>query len=477
MDDPRLKLRSQIVLRAIAAGRYLPALVLALGLTYFFAHPAAARLGPASSSDARSYYYCPSGLVQTGTDDPLANGSNCAYWLGKSFPLGGSSQPTLNQTAVPGLDVLPVWQRTQGDGVTVAVIDTGVDPASSDLAPNLVSGWNFYDGNANVSDTGGHGTLIASIIAAAAGNGDYLGIAPRAKILPVKIMGGSSGEDWSDAAAVAGVEYAIRSGAKVLNCSFGGLNATIPGMAQALSAAERAGVLVVIAAGNDGRNLDDPGVTESPDGYGHANTLTVANFTDRGALAGDSNYGARHVQIASLGDELWGDYPGRSTGGYVGGSSAATGTVSAVAALLFSAYPSATAEQVRRAIIVGANRGVAGLQGKVEANGLLSASGALAAMTTPDTHGPAAFRAVGRPFHFGLRGRRATELSFGWSRSTDPELEGYRLTLDGRVTVLPPTTTEVRERLAPGAHRWSVEAYDLSGNQTVASPAHARSST
>jgi subtilisin family serine protease len=90
------------------------------------------------------------------------------------------------------------------------------------------------------------------------------------------------------------------------------------------------------------------------------------------------------VQIASLGDTLWGDYPGSAGGGYVGGTSAAAATVSGVAALLFSAYPGASAAQVRRAIIVGANRDVPGLRGTNEANGLLSASGALAAMAQPD---------------------------------------------------------------------------------------------
>jgi thermitase len=430
----------------------------------------------AASANA-DYYYCSAGLLNTGTTDDQANGSNCSYWLLESFPLAGTANPLLNGTSVPGLDVLPVWQRTQGAGVTVALLDTGVDPYQTDYAPNLLPGWNFYDGNADTTDGGAHGTLLASIIAAATGNGSYIGIAPQSKLLPVKIMGGAGGGQWSDTAPAQAIYYAIKSGARVLNCSWGGLNSgPIPGMRTALAAAARANVLVVIAAGNDGVNLDDTKhFVESPnaEAYGLPNTLTVANFSNLGHLSHDSNYGAKHVQIASLGDTLWGDYPDNSNGGYVGGSSAAAATVSGVAALLFSAYPTATAAQVRRAIIVGANHSVDSLQGKNEANGLLSASGALAVMANPDTTPPTAFHAVGPASHF-KRAKGGTVI-FRWSASSDTELEGYKLTVDGKVFITARGQTSFRHTLAKGHHSWSLKAYDLSGNETAASTSgHAR---
>jgi subtilisin family serine protease len=426
------------------------------------------RPGPraAAVSDSSYWYYCPPGLVDTGSADGQANGETCAFWLLKSFPLGGNRQPHLNQTLVPGLDVLPAWQRTRGAGVTVAVIDTGVDPSSADLAPNLLQGWNFYDGNGDTSDGAGHGTVIASIIAAAAGNGGFVGIAPNAKILPIKVMGGPGGDSWSDQAVVQGIEYALQRGAKVLNLSLGGLDAPIPGIAGALADARKAGALVVIAAGNDGANLDGGTHTEFPDGYGLPNTLTVADFTNRNALADDSNYGTRHVQIASLGADLWGDYPSSANGGYLGGSSAAAATVSGVAALLFAADPQATAAQVRRAIIVGANRNVPQLQGKVEANGLLSASGALRALTQPDTGAPSPFRASGPAATFRLR--RTIRLRFAWSPAHDPELEGYQFTLDGQTSTLATATTTFVAAMPPGLHHWSIAAYDLAGNRMEA---------
>jgi hypothetical protein len=106
------------------------------------------------------------------------------------------------------------------------------------------------------------------------------------------------------------------------------------------------------------------------------------------------------------------------------------------------------------------------LQGKVEANGLLSATGALAALARPDRTSPSAFRTAGPDFAFRTRG--AAPMKFAWQPSRDPELEGYSLTVDGRTTILPPNATTFRAALRPGVHRWRLSAYDLSGNRTAA---------
>jgi subtilisin family serine protease len=335
---------------------------------------AAGLLLAAGTIDAAAppFYTCPAGLVATGSDDPLANGSNCAFWLLDRIPSGDAG------TSLPGLDVLPVWKQTQGQGVTVAVLDSGIDAAAADLQPNLLPGRNLLDGGTDSSDESGHGTLVASLIAAAPGNGGYVGIAPQAKLLPVKIIGGPGGSRLGNRAAVAGIRYALARGARVINCSFGSFGAAIPGMHAALAAAAKADVLIVIAAGNEHASLDRPGTIHAPDGTGFANTLTVANLAVRsGELAADSNWGARDVQVASLGDYLYGDLPGNPTGGYLGGSSAAAATVAGVAALLRAAYPQATAVQVVRAIRNGSTP-LPALQGKVGSGGLVSASGALA---------------------------------------------------------------------------------------------------
>ena len=95
--------------------------------------------------------------------------------------------------------------------MTVAVVDTGVEPDHPDLLPNLLNtqGYNFWNHTVSGSDGYGHGTLVAGIVGAAAGNGGYVGVAPQARILPVKIMGPRG--EFSERAAVARTMFAIRA--------------------------------------------------------------------------------------------------------------------------------------------------------------------------------------------------------------------------------------------------------------------------
>ena len=169
---------------------------------------AAGCLLSAGSSAAATYYYCPAGLVALGTTDVEAEGSHCAFWLLRTFPLGGSERPDENGSLVAGLDVLPVWQRTRGAGVVVGLLDSGVDPSQSDLAPNLLPGVNTLTHGADTADADGHGTALASVIASSMGNGGYLGIAPQARVLPVKMMAGSDSTGSAEA-AVEAVRWAI----------------------------------------------------------------------------------------------------------------------------------------------------------------------------------------------------------------------------------------------------------------------------
>ena len=410
----------------------------------------------AGAAAAQGYRAC-TDTVDLGTpSDPR---SACEWWLADSY----RDASVLHY----GTGAAALWPQSRGAGVTVAVVDTGVEPDHPDLLPNLLvnEGYDFWNKNSGEDDGYGHGTLVAGIIAAAEGNGGYVGVAPQAKILPVKVMGPEG--QFSDAAADRGTLYAVRSSARIVNLSWGSFGARVKGIQDALSLAAARDKLVVIAAGNHGADLDGhvDYAGESPNSVGYPTSLTVANLTWLNELAPDSNYGRFHVQIAAPGSGIEGDY----TGGWYGGGSGtsfAAPQVAGVSALLFSLYPQATAAQIRRALLVG-GRKLPQLRGKVECGCMVDAAGALAAMATPDTTPPTAFRVTGP--RSTLRVKRASTYTLRWSSAHDAELEGYKLVVDGRMIAAHPAATHLaRFHLDPGEHTWRLVAYDLSGNDTPA---------
>ncbi|HEX5224095.1 MAG TPA: S8 family serine peptidase, partial [Solirubrobacteraceae bacterium] len=192
--------------------------------------------------------------------------------------------------------------RPGGAGVTVAVLDTGVAYAnrgpfrrSPDLSPfQFVKGYDFVSRNPFPNDRNGHGTFVASTIAEETNNGDGLtGLAYGAKLMPVRVLD-SEGE--GEASTIAeGVRFAVRHGAQVINLSLEfspGITASdIPELISALRFAHHHGVVVVAAAGNEGRTaIAYP--ARAPF------VVSVGATTERGCLASYSNDGTGLALVA-----------------------------------------------------------------------------------------------------------------------------------------------------------------------------------
>jgi serine protease len=168
--------------------------------------------------------------------------------------------PGVGQWHLPLIGVAEAWQRTQGEGVVLAVVDTGVKLDHPDLAANLLSGHDFVDGDDQPNDLSGHGTHVAGLAAA---NGAVLGTAPQASILPVRVLAGDGGGSAFTVAQgilwAAGLiaEPANPNPARVINLSLG-TSGYSEAMAQAVKQATEAGAVVVAATGNAGSQVEYP---------------------------------------------------------------------------------------------------------------------------------------------------------------------------------------------------------------------------
>ena len=200
------------------------------------------------------------------------------------------------------------WKFSQGRGAVVAVIDTGVAwkkadgfVACEDLArTKIVSGYDFVNRNKLALDDNAHGTHVAGTIAQSTNNGvGVCGMAPQAAIMPVKVLSGAGSGRVSDIAD--GIRFAADHGANVINMSLGG-PMPAKAMAHAVAYAQRKGVLVCCAAGNEHRsNVGYPA--------GYEESFTVAALDAKGELAWYSNYGKR-VDIAAPGGDTRSDANG-----------------------------------------------------------------------------------------------------------------------------------------------------------------------
>lgn len=281
--------------------------------------------------------------------------------------------------ALQALDALEAQQRTRGKGVTVAVVDSGVDAGHPDLAGAVVTGPDFTKGSnpPGVPPLRVHGTLMASLVSGhghGPGRGaGVVGVAPDARILAVRVAPEkeepgfqtfNSRRRYRNAVA-RGIRYAADRGADVINLSLGKGNATAEERA-AVTHAITKGAVVVAAAGNDGdsKRVDAEGFApySYPAALPGVVSVGAVDVNNRPAKFSNRN---SSVLVAAPGVDIVGAGPGREY--LIGdGTSQATALVSGVAALIRSRNPKLSPALVSQAIVASAvNRPAAGYNSEV----------------------------------------------------------------------------------------------------------------
>ena len=295
------------------------------------------------------------------------------------------------------------WQTTTGSLSTViAVIDSGIDFSHPDLINNQwqnpapgtngdLNGWDFITDSSVIKDEQGHGTAIAGIIAAEGNNSlGVAGVMWHGSLMSLRVLDSAGTGDVAD--AVEAIDYAVAHSAHVVNISWGTESESLA-LKDAIERAIRRDVVVVCSAGNNGQNVDQ--TPYYPASFGLRDLIAVASSDSYDQLAPWSNWGPGNVAVAAPGVNLLTTQMG---GGYwlTTGTSASAPLVAGVAGLLRTSYPWLSSHLIVKAIKDGA-RQTGGMEGRVSAKGVVSASGALekrrgAPNSGPNDHGPSPAR-------------------------------------------------------------------------------------
>lgn len=240
----------------------------------------------------------------------------------------------------------------RGAGVNVAVVDTGVEVNNSKFRGRMLPGYNAFAPWALAQDDNGHGTHVAGIIGAGADGNMVIGAAPEARIIPVKVLNAAG--SGSEASFNAGMNFAARSSARVLNLSLG---AGGPFGQAGLKQAVDAGKLVVVAAGNSG--LANPAwpARYAKEAWAKGQVIAVGAVDANNKIASFSNRAGdtRHFYVVAPGVNIASTYPGNRFA-YMSGTSMAAPIVSGIAADIYSRWMYLNANQVASIIFRTADR-------------------------------------------------------------------------------------------------------------------------
>lgn len=231
------------------------------------------------------------------------------------------------------------WIDSKGEGVVVAVLDTGADVSHPDLAPNIIGGKNFVSGypDDDIQDVHGHGTHVAGIIAAAKNKQGVVGVAPKAKLLIGRVLSPEGfGEDlWIANAIYWAIGWRGPSGEKVniINMSLGGSEYSAV-IHRAVKAAVKNNISVISAAGNEGDG--EGGTSEVSYPAYFPEVIAVGAIDEQQQVAHFSNTN-KEVDVAAPGYQILSTLPGGKYG-VLSGTSMAAPHVSGFAAIVIAKY-------------------------------------------------------------------------------------------------------------------------------------------
>lgn len=292
-----------------------------------------------------------------------------ACWIALNSAPALADQVRQSQWWLPELHITAAQQISNGSGVTIAVLDTGVDAAAPDLGGSVLTGPDFSHSGRTAGGPffGIHGTEIASLIAghghAAGGSAGIIGVAPGAKILSVRVTLDSGDPLLADPTITArlptsiadGIRYAANNGASVIDLPMdpGTASATgtagVPGLAvssaaekSAVAYALRKGVVLVAPAGDDGLGT---GVVNYPAAY--PGVISVGAFDKNFTKAPFSSHEA-YVTLTAAGDGVTAESPSGYT--TISSTSAASAVVTGIVAMIRSEFPSLSPAQVTKAL-------------------------------------------------------------------------------------------------------------------------------